>query len=177
MSSESSDKSQASESSMASSLKSEKSNSIANSKNSNKTPSSVQTPDFIATTNAWRLKTIVPTEIPDHLESQIIRPFEDLTSISRFAEMEKLLQSTKHSVVDPTCVRNTANWATIEKHHKFDKPEFNAKQTAEDLSTKSPKLAKIMQNIRKLDREDEARYGRKFKHFIFSDIKRQQQHS
>jgi hypothetical protein len=137
---------------------------------------SVPTPNYIAATETWRinrrlLKDIAPKEIPDNLEEQIVRPFEQLTSANRFAEMERLLQSNKQTAIDPTCVRTTANWATVEKQHKFDKPEFNAKQTAEEIATRSPKLAKILQNIRKLDREDEVRHGRKFKHFIFSDIK------
>jgi len=137
---------------------------------------SVPTPDNIAATETWnlgegRLYDIAPDLLPDNLETNVIRPFEKLTSAHRVAELEKLLEANKQSVVDPTCVRTTSNWATIEKHHKFDKPEFSAKQTAEDLSYRSPKLAKILQNIRKFDREDEARYGRRFKHFIFSDIK------
>jgi hypothetical protein len=113
----------------------------------------------------------VPVQIPDNLGEQVIRPFEQLTSIDRSAELEKLMRQTKQTTIDPTCVRNVANWATVEKHHKFDKPEFNAKRTAADIATMSPKLAKILQNIRKIDREDETRYGHKFKHFIFSDIK------
>ena len=139
-------------------------------------PMSVPTPNYIAATETWRLsrhllRDIAPRKIPSNLEEQIIRPFEQLTSANRFAEMERLLQSNKQTAIDPTCVRTTANWATVENHHKFDKPEFNAKRTAEEIATRSPKLAKILQNIRKLDREDETRHGRKFKHFIFSDIK------
>jgi hypothetical protein len=137
---------------------------------------SVPTPDFIGETETWhlqkgRLYDVAPEILPDDLETDVVQPFEELTSTHRFAELEKLLQSTKKSVIDPTCVRTTANWATIEKHHKFDKPEFDAKKTTEELSYRSPKLSKILQNIRKFDREDEARYGRRFKHFIFSDIK------
>ena len=135
---------------------------------------SVPTPDFIAATETWHLKNGRIHDIgilPDNLEPDVIRPFEKLTSTHRVAELEELLEANKQYVIDPTCVRTTANWATIEKHHKFDKPEFDSKQTAEDLSYRSPKLSKILQNIRKFDREDEARYGRRFKHFIFSDIK------
>ena len=176
-----SSKSQASESSR--SLSSASSSRRLNSKSSQEsTPTSpmsamsVPPPDYIAATETWRLsrhllKDIAPKEIPVNLEEQIIRPFEQLTSANKFAEMERLLQSNKQTAIDPACVRTTANWATVEPQHKFDKPEFNAKQTAEEIATRSPKLAKILQNIRQLDREDEMRYGRKFKHFIFSDIK------
>ena len=176
-----SSKSQASESSRSASsaASSRRLNSKSSQESSTSTPTSpmsVPTPNYIAATETWRinrhlLKDIAPKEIPGNLEEQIIRPFEQLTSANRFAEMERLLQSNKQSAIDPTCVRTTANWATVEKQHKFDKPEFDAKQTAEEIATRSPKLAKILQNIRKLDREDEVRHGRKFKHFIFSDIK------
>ena len=137
---------------------------------------SVPTPDFIGETETWhlqngRLYDVAPEILPDNLETDVIRPFNELTSTHRFAELEKLLQSNKQSVIDPTCVRTTSNWATISPHNKFDKPEFDAKSTKAEIEYKSPKLAKILQNIRKFDREDEARYGRRFKHFIFSDIK------
>jgi hypothetical protein len=141
------------------------------------TPMSVPTPDFIEDTEAWRSKKgllylgVDTDETAEDLEEKVIRPFEHLTSADKITEMEKVLKTDKHTVVDPVCIKNTANWATVEKHHKFDNPEFNAKKTAEDLATQSPKLEKIMQMIRKLDREDEVRHGRKFKHFIFSDIK------
>jgi len=137
---------------------------------------SVPTPDYIAATETWdlrngRLQNVAPVEMPFGYKRNIIGQFEELTSTHKVAELEKLLQTNKQTVVDPTCVRTTSNWGTIANHNKFDKPEFDAKKTAKDLSYRSPKLAKILQNIRKFDREDEARYGRRFKHFIFSDIK------
>ena len=142
------------------------------------TPMSVPTPDYIAATETWRLQNGLlddnaPEEFPNNnrLEQDVIRPFEKLTSTMRIAELNKILESTKHTTIDPTCIRTTSNWSSVEKHHKFDKPEFDAKKTADELAYRSPKLVKILQNIRKFDREDEARYGRKFKHFIFSDIK------
>jgi hypothetical protein len=172
MSSESdSSRSQASDSS-----RNSKSKSNTSSTKDKDTPMSVPTPDYIAATETWdlhngRLSDIAPVEMPFGYKRNITGPFEKLTSENRVAELEKLLQTNKHTIIDPTCVRTTSNWGTISKHHKFDKPEFNAKLTAEDISYRSPKLAKILQNIRKFDREDEARYGRRFKHFVFSDIK------
>jgi len=179
-SSQSDSKSQASESSRG---ESKPTSSRSKSADSNRislsdmeSPMSVSVPSHIRETETWRahrgiLEDIAPKELPDNIEAQVIRPFEQLTGTNRFAELEQLLQSNTQTAIDPTCVRNTSNWATIEKHHKFDKPEFNAAQTAKDIAKMSPKLKKILQNIRKLDREDEVRYGRKFKHFIFSDIK------
>ena len=168
------------ESSVASShkLNSKSSANATPSPKNKESPMSVPTPDYIANTEAWRADTGMMHDITlnehalsENLEDQVIRPFERLTSTARVVELENLLKSAKKTAIDPTCVRTTANWATVEKQHKFDKPEFNAKQTAEDLVSRSPKLAKILQQIRKLDREDEVRYGHKFKHFIFSDIK------
>jgi len=174
--------SQASESSAEESSKQSSRKYDSNSTSRTKTPPgkdskmSVPTPDYIAATETWdlrngRLQNVAPVEMPFGYKRNITGPFEELTSTHRVAELEKLLQTNKQTVVDPTCVRTTSNWGTIANHNKFDKPEFNAKLTAEDLSYRSPKLAKIMQNIRKFDREDEARYGRRFKHFVFSDIK------
>jgi len=129
-------------------------------------------PTHMRETEAWKFDNgIAPEEVPDNLQEDVVRPFENLTGKSRFAELEKLFATNKQSVIDPTCVRNTSNWATVEKHHKFDSPDFDAIQTADDIKTRSPKLHKILKNIRKLDKEDQSQHGRKFKHFIFSDIK------
>ena len=141
-----------------------------------KSHKSVPTPDFIAATETWRLHKglihdIAPSELPERLEEDVIRPFETLTDKQRLTELETILKSSKNTAIDPVCVRTKSNWATIENHNKFDNPEFDPKKTANELTYRSPKLSKILQNIRKFDREDEARYGRKFKHFIFSDIK------
>ena len=129
-------------------------------------------PTHMRETEAWKFDNgIAPEEVPDNLQEDVVRPFENLTGKSRFAELEKLFATNKQSVIDPMCVRNTSNWATVEKHHKFDSPDFDAIQTADDIKTRSPKLHKILKNIRKLDKEDQSQHGRKFKHFIFSDIK------
>ena len=142
------------------------------------TPMSVATPDYIATTEAWHahqadgaLNRVAPSKIPSNIGEQALATFDDLTSTNRVNEIERLLFSETGSTIDANCVRNAANWSTVEKHHKFDKPEFDPFKTAEDVASRSPKLAKILQNIQRLDAEDKRKYGRKFKHFIFSDIK------
>jgi hypothetical protein len=166
--------SQASESSAEESKK----NSIQGTKSLSKTESqmSVSTPKFIAETETWqlrngRLQNAAPAELPFGYKRNITGPFEELTSTRRISELNKLLEANKKTVIDPTCVRTTSNWATISPHNKFDKLGFDANATKTEIAYKSPKLAKILQNIRKFDREDEARYGRRFKHFVFSDIK------
>jgi len=137
---------------------------------------SVSPPEYIAETEAWKgaiaQGSLLPvTNYDNNLAENALDPFEELTSTRRVKELQKLLVSNRKSAVDPTCVRSAANWATVDKHHKFDTEDFNAAKTSAELVSRSPKLAKILQNIRKFDREDEARYGRRFKHFIFSDIK------
>ena len=141
-------------------------------------PMSVPTPSHIGETEAWTanqeygaLNRFIPEQIPSNIGSQAISEFDHLTSESRVKEMERMLMSEKGTTVDANCVRNAANWSTVEKHHKFDKPDFDPFKTAEDVASRSPKLAKILQNIQRLDAEDRQKYGRKFKHFIFSDIK------
>lgn len=142
------------------------------------TPMSVATPDYISATEAWHahqadgaLNRVAPSEVPSNIGEQALASFDDLTSANRVNEIERLLFAETGSTIDANCVRNAANWSTVEKHHKFDKPEFDPFKTAEDVASRSPKLAKILQNIQRLDAEDKRKYGRKFKHFIFSDIK------
>ena len=137
-------------------------------------PMSVATPEYIAATEAWRGNAGIINSVehvPTNFAENALEQFEELTSTDRVKELQSLMVANKKSAIDPTCVRSTSNWATVDKHHKFDSADFSSKQTAAELATRSPKLAKILQNIRKFDREDEARYGRRFKHFIFSDIK------
>lgn len=139
-------------------------------------PMSVAPPDYITDTEAWKGRDgqgrlLSVTNYDNNFTENAFEPFEELTSTNRVKDLQKLLVANKKSAIDPACVRSTSNWATVEKHHKFDSADFNAAQTSAELVSRSPKLAKILQNIRKFDREDEARYGRRFKHFIFSDIK------
>ena len=69
------------------------------------------------------------------------------------------------------CVREKGNWAKLEKEHRFDNAAFSAKQMLKDLQTASPKLAKLLETIKELDASDKEKYGKQFKHFIYSDIK------
>lgn len=70
------------------------------------------------------------------------------------------------------CIRTTENWSKIQKYHRFDKPAFNKKQLMEDMPTASPKMMKLLENIRSLDEKDMRKEGRRYKHFIFSDVKK-----
>ena len=69
------------------------------------------------------------------------------------------------------CLRTKENWAKIMRHHRFDKPAFNPGQFNYDMATASPKMIELIANIKNLDAQDMRREGKRFKHFIFSDVK------
>ena len=70
-----------------------------------------------------------------------------------------------------TCMRKTANFSKILNYHKFDKAVFDPTKLNEELAEASPKMVQLLNNIRELDAQDVKYHGRKFKHFIFSDVK------
>ena len=70
-----------------------------------------------------------------------------------------------------TCMRKTANFSKILNYHKFDKTAFDPKKLNEELDEASPKMIQLLNNIKELDAQDVKNHGRKFKHFIFSDVK------
>ena len=73
--------------------------------------------------------------------------------------------------MDPGCIRRISNWSTINKYHKFDKPEFDPELFQKDISSYSPKLNKLLENIRELDKNDMDKDGKLYKHIIFSEVK------
>ena len=69
------------------------------------------------------------------------------------------------------CVRKKSNISTVYNGYKMDNINFNPTNFLEDAKTISPKLIALMDNITKLDNRDKTKFGKCFKHFIFSDIK------
>lgn len=69
------------------------------------------------------------------------------------------------------CVRNVGNWASVKAYHRFDSQQFNPEKLKSELDIISPKVAKLISNINSLDRSDQKKFGHKFKHFIFTDVK------
>ena len=69
------------------------------------------------------------------------------------------------------CVRERGNWGSLKPVHKFDNKSFDKEQFLKDLPAASPKLAKLLSNIKELDAKDMAKHKHKFKHFIYSDMK------
>lgn len=72
---------------------------------------------------------------------------------------------------DASCLRRSANWTVLDKEHKFEKDTFNPSSFLEALPVASPKLFTLLEKIKKLDEQDLINYGKRFKHFIFSDVK------
>ena len=71
-----------------------------------------------------------------------------------------------------SCMRKTANFGKITNYHKFDKTKvFDPEKLKADLAEASPKIIQLMNNIAKLDELDQQNHNKKFKHFIFSDVK------
>lgn len=71
------------------------------------------------------------------------------------------------------CVRQVANWAKIQKHHRFDSINYDITKTNLELPVVSPKMRQLFDIIRQLDNNDIERENKVFKHFIFSDLQGQ----
>ena len=84
---------------------------------------------------------------------------------------KKVKVSQKNRAKIFSCMRKTANFGRIYNYHKFDKHYFNPEKVIEDIKTGSPKLLQMLNNIKQLDANDQKMHGKKFKHFIFSDVK------
>jgi hypothetical protein len=84
---------------------------------------------------------------------------------------EELAKEKPTVVFDPPCIRKKCNWSSVRNEHKFDDASFNPEVFLKDIPNSSPKLYTLLKKISALDNRDEKKYGRKFKHFIFSDIK------
>jgi hypothetical protein len=135
------------------------------------------TPEMIGKTGTWKNfdnpiqvqyeEGEAATELEDNIEDY----FEGLNITKRIENLKDMISGVKKSAIDSKCVRNVSNWANTKSVYKFDKPNFNAEYTKTNMQFNSPKLAYILEHIKKLDEEDEKKHGRKFKHFIFSDIK------
>jgi superfamily II DNA or RNA helicase len=73
---------------------------------------------------------------------------------------------------DAKCLRKSANWTKMKTVHKFDKEDtFSSEQVLKDMAKYSPKMVALIDNIKKLDEKDMQETGKKYKHFIFSDVK------
>lgn len=69
------------------------------------------------------------------------------------------------------CIRNVSNWSKVKLKYRFDNPLFDPKEVKKVLPEASPKIYQLIKNITDLDQSDLKQYNKKFKHFIFSDIR------
>ena len=85
--------------------------------------------------------------------------------------MEPNLEKQSVHTFDPECVRKKSNWSRGDNKFKFDDETFDPAALLENIPDYSPKLSALMSKIEDLDRRDQEKHGKLFKHFIFSDLK------
>lgn len=68
------------------------------------------------------------------------------------------------------CIRHTFNWSNMKRTHIFGKSMFDKNNVLESLHKSSPKLETLLKKIESLDKKDRDKYGKTFKHMIFSDV-------
>ena len=84
---------------------------------------------------------------------------------------EGLIKEDAITTFEPTCIRRKSNMSQSSAKYRFDSGSFDSKVLLNDMKIFSPKLDKLLDKITELDKKDEKKYGKKFKHFIFSDLK------
>ena len=85
---------------------------------------------------------------------------------------ENLLKEDEITTFDSTCIRQKSNMSKSDSLYRFDNLEgFDRESLLNDMKEFSPKLDKLLDKIEELDKKDQRKYGKKFKHFIFSDLK------
>ena len=85
--------------------------------------------------------------------------------------LEKLITENGILSYNPSCIRKKSNWGKGSPIYKFDDERFQPQTFLKDMPDSSPKLEALIKNIKKLDHQDMQKYGKLFKHFIFSDLK------
>ena len=85
--------------------------------------------------------------------------------------LEKLITENGILSYNPSCIRKRSNWGQGSPIYKFDDERFQPQTFLKDMPDSSPKLDALIKNIEKLDQQDKQKYGKLFKHFIFSDLK------
>jgi hypothetical protein len=85
--------------------------------------------------------------------------------------LEKSIEETVIQKFDETCVKNKSNLGKNSAHYNFDNLAFSPEILLKDIGLRSPKLPALLKKIHELDSQDKKKYGKLFKHFIFSDLK------
>jgi hypothetical protein len=77
----------------------------------------------------------------------------------------------KYSKKAYECIRKHSNFSYIARNHRFDKATFEPNTLKKAIPVVAPKIHAILKKIEELDKRDMKVEGKKFKHFIFSDVK------
>ncbi len=99
------------------------------------------------------------------------KPMQKEDYVSSNEYLESLLDETQTITYDPACVRKKSNLSKGLDKYKFDSVNFSGEELLNKIPTISPKLHELLNKIEKLDTADMKEHGKKFKHFIFSDVK------
>mgnify|MGYP001582838767 CR=1 FL=1 len=86
----------------------------------------------------------------------------------------KVLEISPNKSVPPKktidCARKVLNFSSITLKDRFDKKSFDPESFLDNLKKTSPSLIAMLSNIRKIDRDDFKKYGKVFKHYIYSGV-------
>ena len=105
----------------------------------------------------------VPTQGIDPAHIKLTKEEEEKKI--KIAEKDATTQTKKAE-----CIRNVLNRSNPKSYNTFDNKNFDVNTTAEELEIIAPKLQALLKNIQLLDILDKKKYGKTFKHFIYSDI-------
>lgn len=86
-------------------------------------------------------------------------------------DLEQSAIENVYYTFDPECVRKRSNMSKSSDSYKFDHPGYKPDSLLSNITTQSPKLHKLLETIRDLDRDDMDRDEKLYKHFIFCDLK------
>ncbi len=86
-------------------------------------------------------------------------------------ELKNILVAKKIVSHTPDCIRKSANSGSTSPDYRFESVHFKPKKLLNNVKDFSPKLDALLHKIKDLDNADLKKHGRKFKHFIFSDVK------
>jgi hypothetical protein len=110
------------------------------------------------------------SESTDDEESVVVQKTGVLRAV-RNKDIAGLLSSNTYYEYDSECLRKKSNWSKTRPEFKFDTKYFDPVALSSAIHTHSSKLESLLKRIDDLDKRDMARDGRKYKHFIFSDLK------
>ena len=113
----------------------------------------------------------ISDDMSSNTEEKSVMSVTNVEHAENLEELEKMVNSPSYVLFDGECIRKKSNWSKSGNEYKFDTPDFDGKILLNQMKIRSPKLHELMKNIAKLDRQDQKKYGKQFKHFIFSDLK------